>query len=142
MEHLVYCDFKSNELENLLCGKKTMIVRGSSMKKIPHGRVFREEILYFIENNGDKLIKAKGMVKSVYNSEKLTEEECKKLLAENQDKLILTNKQKQRWEGKKIICLIEVSNVEKLKQPLHFTLEKNMAHWITVEKIQDISEEG
>jgi hypothetical protein len=90
MNHLVYCDAKSKVLEKLLEGTKTMIIRGAAGKKSPHGRVFEGETLYFIENNGDSLIKAKGKVKSVFNSEKMAEEESKALVAEKQEKLNLS----------------------------------------------------
>ena len=37
MEHLAYCDTKAKELENLLNGSQTAIIRGAAGKKIPHG---------------------------------------------------------------------------------------------------------
>ena len=49
MVHLVYCDDKSKELNKILDGSKTMIIRGAAGRKIPHSRVFKDEILYFME---------------------------------------------------------------------------------------------
>lgn len=49
MVHLVYCDNKSKELSKILDGSKKMIIRGAAGRKIPHSRVFKEEILYFME---------------------------------------------------------------------------------------------
>ncbi len=60
-------DTKAKELEKLLSGEKTMIFRGVAGRKLPYGRVEAGEPLYFIENNGNGLIKAKTLVKSVYN---------------------------------------------------------------------------
>jgi len=34
MNHVVYLDAKSNELENLLSGKKSMIIRGATGRKV------------------------------------------------------------------------------------------------------------
>lgn len=39
MDHIVYLDAKARELEKLLDGKKTMIIRGATGRKLPHGRV-------------------------------------------------------------------------------------------------------
>lgn len=83
-----------------------MIIRGATGKKLPHGRVFEGETLYFIENNGNGLIKAKAIVESVLNTDKLAEDESKAIVAKNQDRLNLTDAQIKRWAGKKFLCLV------------------------------------
>lgn len=64
MVHLVYCDDKSKELNKILDGSKTMIIRGAAGRKIPHSRVFKDEILYFMEK-GTKKITAKAVVTDI-----------------------------------------------------------------------------
>ena len=53
MVHLVYCDNAGKkgekELDKILAGTKTMVVRGAAGRKIPHSRVFAGERLYFKE---------------------------------------------------------------------------------------------
>ena len=61
MVHLVYCDNKSKELEKIVDGSKTMVIRGAAGRKIPHSRVFKDEELYFMEK-GTKKITAKAAV--------------------------------------------------------------------------------
>lgn len=139
MEHLVYCDAKAKVLEKILSGKKTMIIRGAAGRKLPYGRVFEGETLYFIENNGNGLITAKAVVKSVFNSEKMAEDQSKAIVAENQDKLNLTDTQIKRWEGKKFLCLIEIKDVETIKT-LKFARQSNMDDWIIVGTITSILE--
>lgn len=39
MVHLVYCDDKTKELNKIIEGSKTMVIRGAG-RKIPHSRVF------------------------------------------------------------------------------------------------------
>ena len=73
MVHLVYCDDKSKELNKILDGSKTMIIRGAAGRKIPHSRVFKDEILYFMEK-GTKKITAKAVVTDVQNYVKLIDE--------------------------------------------------------------------
>lgn len=139
MEHLVYCDAKAKVLEKILQGTKTMIVRGAAGRKLPHGRVFEGENLYFVENDGKGLIKAKAIVKSVFNSEKMTEEQSQALIAEKQDKLALTDVQIKRWAGKKYLCLVEVKDAAVIDN-LKLARQSNMDDWITVENITSILE--
>ena len=47
MNHVIYLDAKANEMEKLLTGQKTMIIRGAAGRKIPYGQVNKEDILYF-----------------------------------------------------------------------------------------------
>ena len=70
MDHVVYLDSTAKELDLLLSGKKTMIIRGATGRKMPHGRVYPDDTLYLINNNAEGLILAKARVKSVINSEK------------------------------------------------------------------------
>ena len=135
MVHLVYCDNKEKVLEKILDGSKTMIVRGAAGRKIPHSRVFDDEILYFMKK-GSKKISAKARVKNVQNFLKLTDQEIKETLEKNQDKLMLSEKQKERWH-KKCLCLIEFDNLEEIT-PLDFDHQGNMDDWLIIEKIEDV----
>ena len=38
MDNIVYLDFKAKELDNLIAGKKTMIIRGATGRKLPAER--------------------------------------------------------------------------------------------------------
>lgn len=135
MVHLVYCDDKSKELAKILDGSKTMVIRGAAGRKIPHSRVFADEELYFMEK-GSKKITAKARVKDVQNFVKLTDEEITKTIEDNNDKLQLTDKQKERWH-KKCLCLVEFDNVEAIA-PLDFDHQGNMDDWLIIEKIADV----
>lgn len=136
MDHVVYVDAKENELEQLLSGAKTMIIRGAAGRKMPYGRVAAGDILYFINNNSEGKIRARGAVYSVFNSEKMTPGESIKLIEDNQDKLKLSDKQKERWAGKRYIILIEVGEVIETES---FGIDRsnfgNMDDWLPVEDI-------
>jgi len=139
MDHVVYVDAKANEMDMLLDGEKTMIIRGAAGRKLPYGRVKTEDVLYFIKNNGEGEVKAKAIVSNVFNSEKMTKEESIALVEENQEKLKLTKKQFKRWSGKRYIVLIEVKSVEGIEA---FEIDKsnygNMDDWLPVENIENI----
>lgn len=139
MVHLVYCDNAGKqgerELDKILAGTKTMVVRGAAGRKIPHSRVFEGETLYFMEK-GTAKISAKAVVTGVQNHVKLTEDEITSTLEQNQSKLNLTDKQKQRWH-KKCLCLVEFAEVEPI-EPLDFEHQGNMDDWLIIEKIEDV----
>lgn len=135
MVHLVYCDNKEKELSKILDGSKTMVIRGAAGRKIPHSRVFKDETLYFMEK-GSKKITAKAIVTDVQNFIKLSDEEITQNIEQNNDKLQLSEKQKQRWH-KKCLCLVEFYNAEEIN-PLEFDHQSNMDDWLIIENIEDV----
>jgi len=139
MDHIVYLDAKSSELENLLSGKKTMIIRGATGRKLPYGRVDSGDVLYFINNNAEGEVRAKSIVVNVFNSEKMEEAESISLVKKNQNKLQLSEKQFDKWAGKGYIVLIEVKNVESIKP---FAIDRgdygNMDDWLPVEDVNKV----
>ena len=139
MDHVVYLDAQAKELENLLSGQKTMLIRGATGRKMPHGRVNPGDILYLINNNAEGTVRAKAVVTQALNSEKLSEDESCALVAQNQPKLRLTEKQMARWAGKRYLVLIEVTGVEPVAP---FAIDKsqygNMDDWLPVEKIETV----
>lgn len=112
-----------------------MVVRGAAGRKIPHSRVFAGERLYFMEK-GSASITATATVKEVQNFVKLSDEEITKVLADNQKKLNLSDKQITRWH-KKCLCLVEFESVEEIA-PLAFDHQGNMDDWLIIDKIEDV----
>jgi hypothetical protein len=139
MDHVVYLDTSAKELAHLLSGEKTMIIRGAAGRKLPYGQVNYGDMLFFINNNAEGLIRAKARVKSVTNSGKMDEEASKALVKLNQSMLQLTKKQEERWAGKRYLVLIEVEGVEQVEP---FCIDKsgyeNMDDWLTVGTIDSI----
>lgn len=140
MVHLVYCENQGKKgervLDKIISGTKTMVVRGAAGRKIPHSRVFEDETVYFMEK-GTGEISLYAVVKSVQNYVKLTDEEILKILNENQDKLNLTDRQKERWQ-KKCLCLVEFGRVQQIEPPLLFDHQGNMDDWLIIDKIEDV----
>jgi hypothetical protein len=139
MDHVVYVDAKAHELEKHLAGQKTMIVRGAAGRKLPHGRVEPGDCLFFIENNGEGIVRASATVSHVLNSEKLSEEQSAELLKSSQSKLDLTPEQVKRWSGKRYLVLIEVTQVRAVDP---FAVDRraygNMDDWLPVENIENV----
>jgi len=138
MDHVVYLDAKSKELENLVKGQKSMIIRGAAGRKIPHGKVKEGDVLYFINNNGEGKVKAKGVVSSVLNSEKLSVEESFETIIRHQDKLQLPDRQFEKWAGKRYLVLVGIDEIKEIEP---FRIDKsqftNMDDWLPVGTIND-----
>jgi len=139
MDNIVYLDYKAKELDNLISGKKTMIIRGATGRKLPYGRVFKGDMLYFIENKGDGLVKARAKVKDVFNSEQLTKTESEELVKQHQNKLLLDSGLIKRFSGKRYIILITIESFQKLDP---FKIDRsaygNMDDWLPVEDINKV----
>jgi len=135
MVHLVYCDDKEKVLEKIMSGQKTMVVRGAAGRKIPHSRVFEGEALYFMKK-GTAKITAMAMVENVQNYVKLSDDEILKMLEANQERLQLSDRQKERWH-KKCLCLVAFKDVKEIP-PLDFDHQGNMDDWLIIEKINDV----
>ncbi len=139
MQHVVYLEAKVSELESLLSGEKTMLIRSSSDRQVPYDKVKVGETLYFLRNNGEGLIRAKATVTSVHFSEKLTKVKSLELVNENQEKLTLSDEQIKRWGGKRYVVLVGVEKVIRL-YPFDINKTKfgNMDDWIVVKDIEKL----
>jgi hypothetical protein len=139
MDHVVYLDYKAKELDNLKKGLKSMIIRGAMGRKLPYGRVSKGDILYFIENKGDGLVKAKATVADIINTEQLTKEESNNLVEKNQKKLCLDTGLFKRFAGKRYLVFITVNNFSELSP---FKIDRseysNMDDWLPVADIEKV----
>lgn len=139
MDHVVYVDHKAEELEKLLSGEKTIVIRGATGRKLPYGRVNMGDVLHFIRNNGEGLARAKAKVDRVINSERMTPGESKQFVDKNADELQLSDAQYKKWAGKRYLVLIHVFDVEEIEP---FGIDKsgykNMDDWLPVEEIDSV----
>jgi hypothetical protein len=139
MDHVVYLDTAAKEMVNILAGKKTMIHRGATGRKMPYGRVKAGDMLYFLNNDAEGLVKARASVMRVLNSEALIEEGSLQLINQHQAGLQLTEKQLKRWGGKRYLVLIWIGKAEEVKP---FKVDKsaygNMDDWLPVGDIEGV----
>lgn len=135
MAHIVFCDDKSHELDKILDGSKTMLIRGAEGRKVPHSRVFESDELYFIEK-GSNAITAKAIVSDVSNYVKLYDEEITKIIDDNSDKLCLSDKQIQKAH-KRCLCLVEFKDVEKI-DTIATKPQRSLDDWLIVDDLDEI----
>jgi hypothetical protein len=139
MDHVVYLDAQAKELDLMLSGQKTMLIRGATGRKVPHGRVHNGDVLYRLNNNAEGKVRAKALVLTAFHSAKMNEKESISLVQQNQSKLNLTDVQFAHWAGKRYIVLIEVYKVETVAP---FAIDKsqygNMDDWLPVGMIDSV----
>ncbi len=143
MDHVVYLDAAAKEMANILAGKKNIILRGATGRKMPYGRVEAGDTLYFLNNDAEGLVKARATVTSVLNSDALTEDGSLQFINEQHAGLQLTEKQLKRWGGKRYLVLIWIEKAEEVKP---FRVDKsgygNMDDWLPVGKIESVMLQG
>jgi len=137
--HIAYLDKKAKEFEKLINKQKSMIIRGANGRKSPYGRVFENEEIYFIENDGSGQIIAKGQTGTIISSNKMTENESILFIEKYAEKLNLSDLQLKRWSGKKFLCLIEIKNIKEI-EPLKLNRTNNMDDWILIKDISDVTD--
>jgi hypothetical protein len=115
MDHLVCLDAGAKELESLINGQKSMILRGADIIKVPHGSVKQGDILYFINSSCEKKVTARGVVTCVFNTGKLSVEESFETIIRNQDKLQLPDRQFESFAGRRYLVLIGLDNLESVE---------------------------
>ena len=139
MDHVVYVNAAAKELEKIIDGSQTMIIRGATGRKLPYGRVNPGDVLYFIRNNGEGEIKAKAVVTSVFNSEKMDNQQSVKLVKDNRSELQLNKKLVDKWAGKRYLVLIRISNIESIiSVKIDRSNYGNMDDWLPVDDINSI----
>ncbi|MEW6504154.1 MAG: hypothetical protein AB1457_09355 [Chloroflexota bacterium] len=141
MDHIVYVDTKSREMEKLLSGKKTMIVRTASGRKLPYDRVKNGDRLFFTRNNGEGVILASALVKQVIQFGPVNRELSFEILNNHQSRLNLSESQVNRWGGKRYLVLVEINSLQKIA-PFKFdrSAYNNMDDWLPVGSIETVKE--
>jgi len=140
MDHVVCLDSDAKELENLMNGSKSMIIRGSDKRDFPYSSVNAGDILYFMSCIGDGEVKARGIVSSVYTSERLSLEASFETIIRNQDKLQLPDQQFERMAGKKFLALIGIEETEVI-EPIRIDIKRFTSpdDWLQVGNIDLVS---
>ncbi len=137
-EHLVYLNNKAKELEKLLDGTKTMVIRGAAGKKVPlGGRAKPGDDVYFVETGGDFTVAHKGVIKRVIENEKMTPEQSVAFIKKYEKELNLSKDQYDRWAGKKFLAVYEISDIEAIT-PFKYDRTSNMDDWVITDDINKI----
>ena len=135
MIHIVICDNKTKELDKIINKERTILLRGSSTRRIPNSRIFVNDELYFVE---------KGEHKSYYHAtvtnadsyRDLTEIEIDRIFNKLNSKLNLTESEEKKWK-KKCLCVIEFNNLENING-LNIPNYTPLEDWIMVNDLNEL----
>lgn len=137
MDHVVPLNHDS-ELDNLVTGRATMIIRGKESYDSFSGMVRKGDILFFLEKGSKGYLCAKGRVSSVFETEKLTVEESFETVIRHQDRLQLPDDQFYTVAGKQFLVILGLEEVESI-EPVFFDTSRftGIDDWISVGSIRE-----
>ena len=134
MNYLVILDPCAGELEKILSGVKSMVLKEYEPTQSPTHPVRPGDSLYFLRNNDECDLRVKATVVRVLFFTKKLNEDLSHYLKEMQPKLQLTEEQYNYWSNKKQVLLVEFESAQKIGV-IHLALDevKNQSDWITFE---------
>jgi hypothetical protein len=139
MNHLVYLDARAGELEKILSGVKTMLVKEFDPAQTTARSVNPGDSLYFLRDQDDSAVRVKAFVVRVLNLAKTFEEDPLHTLKEMQPRLQLTEDQFNFWAGKDDLQLVEFESAHKISV-INVASRKTTGpvDWIAFEAISQI----
>jgi hypothetical protein len=140
MNHLVYLNARAGELEKILSGVKTMLVKEFDPSQTIVLSVNPGDSLYFLRDPDDCDVRVKATVVRVLNFTKTFEEDSPHTLKAMQPRLQLTEDQFNFWAGKEYMQLVEFESAHKIGV-IHVPSRKTTGSldWIAFDAINQIT---
>lgn len=136
MIHIVICDNKYNELEKIKNKERTVLLRGSTSRRIPHSRIFINDDLYFLEKGSNKAC-LHAIVKDANSYSKLTNMEIDEIFKKYEKELKLCEEEINKWK-KKCLCVIEFDNLE-IIDGIDIPNYTNLEDWIMINSLEELN---
>jgi len=114
MNHLVVLDAQASELEKILSGVKTMLLKEIDPSIAPAHPVLPGDDLYFLRSRNESALRVKATVMRVLPVTTNLDEGISLSLKEMQSKLHLTENQFNTWSRKKQVLLVEFAAAQKI----------------------------
>ena len=114
MNHLVILDPRAGELEKILSGVKTMLVKEVDPARTGACPVSPGDSLYFLRNKDKGVMRSKATVVRVLFITNNSDENLSHTLKEMQPRLQLTEDQYNYWSGKEQVMLVEFNCAHKI----------------------------
>jgi hypothetical protein len=140
MNHLVCLDTCGGNLEKILSGVKTMLVKefdpaGTAMPPVNPG-----DSLYFLRDKDGCAVRVKATAIRVLFFTNNSEEDLSHTLKEMQPRLQLTEDQYNYWSAKQQVLLVEFNDAHKI-DVMHVAPEKitDRSDWIDFEQFYEIT---
>jgi len=134
MNHLVFLEPRAGELEKILSGVKSMVVKEFDLAQSNGYPVKPGDSLYFLRNKDECDVRVKATVVRVTTLMNSPNEELSQILKEMQPRLQLTEEQFNHWSEKKQVLLVEFDSTQKI-DVVHVELNKikDRPDWIAFE---------
>ena len=134
MNYLVYLDAQAGELEKILSGVKTMLVKECDPAELASHPVNPGDSLYFLRHKDDGVLRVKATVVRVLYFIKNKDEDLSQLLKELQPRLHLTEAQYNHWSVKEQVQLVEFESAQKMSViQLVVPAAKGQSDWLAFE---------
>jgi hypothetical protein len=114
MNHLVFLDAQAGELEKILSGVKTMLVKEFDPAKTAAHPVQLGDSLYFLRNKDDCAVRVKATVVRILFFTNRLGEDLSHTLKEMQSRLQFTEDQYNYWSEKQQVLLVEYEAARKI----------------------------
>jgi len=141
MNHLVILDPRAGELEKILSGVKTMLVKEVDPARTGACPVSPGDSLYFLRNKDECSLRGKATVVRVLLITNRSDDELSHTLKAMQPRLQLTEDQYNYWSAKKGIVLVEFDCAHKI-DVIQIATNKitDRSGWIPFEAFSPITE--
>ena len=140
MNHLVFLDAGAGELEKILSGVKTMLVKEFDPKTTAHP-VQPGDSLYFLRDQDDCAVRVKATVVRVLFFTNNVKEDLSLILKAMQPRLQLTEAQYNAWAARQQVMLVEFASAHKIGV-IHVAPDKitDRSDWIAFQVLSRIIE--
>jgi hypothetical protein len=138
MNYLVFLDTQAGELEKILSGVKTMLIKElTTARPVSPG-----DGLYFLRGNGECSVRVKATVTRVLFLTNKSDQDLSHTLKELQPRLQLTEDQYNTWAARKQVLLVEFEFAHKIGV-IHIAPSKiaDRSDWIAFEEFSLVAEE-
>ncbi len=123
MNYLVFVDVQAGELEKILSGMKTMLVKEFDPAHSPTHPINPGDSLYFLRDQGDRDLRVKATVVRVLFVTNRMNGDLPQTLKVMQPRLQLTEEQYNHWSVKQRALLVEFGYARKIGV-IHIAPEK------------------
>ena len=140
MNHLVFLDTQAGELEKILSGIKSMVVKEFDPARSAGQAVRPGDNLYFLRNKDECTLRVTATVARVLFYTNDVDQDLSHPLKEMQPRLQLTEDQYNHWSAKQQILLVEFASAHKIGV-IHVAPNKiaDRSDWIASEEFSLIS---
>lgn len=141
MNHIVLVDASAGELEKILSGIKSMVIKEFDPTRSACQPISPGDSLYFLRTKDECALRVKGTVVRVLVFTNREDQDLSQILKERQPRLQLTEDQYNYWSAKQEVLFVEFEAAHKIPV-LHVLPERiiDRMNWIAFKEFSEITE--